>query len=128
MRLKFGLRIALTLLPAGPAHPLFDNLELNTFSIRTLQIPYLTPFRSYPCAHFHFAYILFCTPNSLPSIACALFRKTRGVAWVSSHFGTEHPTRMRVLSERSESKDLSPFFAPCATPSTNHKSQVTNHE
>ena len=36
MRLKFGLRIALTLRPAGPAHPLFDNMQLNTFSIRTL--------------------------------------------------------------------------------------------
>jgi len=36
MRRKFGLRIALTLRPAGPAHPLFDNMQLNTFSIRTL--------------------------------------------------------------------------------------------
>ncbi len=46
IRLKFGLRIALTLRPASPAHTLFDNLDFNTFSIRTLQIPYLTPFCS----------------------------------------------------------------------------------
>src|SRR2546425_12281893 len=55
----------------------------------------LTPFGSYSCALFHFAYILFSAPNSLPSIGCALFCKTRGVAWGSSHFGTDHPTRMR---------------------------------
>src|SRR6266568_1471139 len=54
-------------------------------------LSFVTPFGSYSCALFHFAYILFSTTNSLPSIACALFRKTRGVAWVSSHFGTEHP-------------------------------------
>src|SRR6266566_5352039 len=88
-------------------------------------LSFVTPFGSCSCALFRFAYILFSTPNSLPSIGCALFCKTRGVAWVSSHFGTEHPIRMRVLRERSEPPDLSPFFAPCAPSSTNHKSRIT---
>src|SRR5437016_5582457 len=108
------------LLPAGPAHPLFDNRATDEVaspeerSDEGSLLSFVTPFGSCSCALFHFAYNLFCTPNSFPSIVCALFRKTRGVAWVSSHFGTEHPTRMRVLSEHSEPKDLSPFFAPCA--------------
>ena len=42
----------------------------------------------------------------------------------NSHSGTEHPIRMRVLSERSEPKDLSPSFASCATPATHHYTQV----
>src|SRR6266566_3671275 len=50
----------------------------------------LSPFLPASCALFHFAYTLFSTPNSFPSIGCALFRKTRGVAWVSSHSGTRH--------------------------------------
>ncbi len=33
--------------------------------------------------------------------------ETAGMEVHSSHSGTEHPTRMRVLSERSEPKDLS---------------------
>src|SRR6266571_7925356 len=67
-------------------------------------LSFVTPFGSYPCALFHFPYILFCTPNSLPSIVCALFRKTRGVGINSSQSGTLAPS------------------------STNHESQVTNHE
>src|SRR5256712_3950430 len=42
----------------------------------------------------------------------------------NSQSGTEHPIRMRVLSERSEPKDLSPSFASCATPATNQCTQV----
>src|SRR3989442_2450295 len=42
----------------------------------------------------------------------------------NSHSGTEHPIRMRVLSERSEPKDLSPSFASCATPATHQCTQV----
>src|SRR6266568_1996947 len=93
-------------------------------------LSFVTPFGSYSCALFHFPYTTVFPPSSFLSISSTLFRKTRGVAWVSSHFGTEHPTRMRVLSERSEPKDLSPFFAPCATPLpriTNHKSRITTN-
>ncbi len=88
MRPRFGLQIALTLRPAGPAHPLFDNLELNTFSSRTLQIPYLTPFGSYPCALFRFPYTTYATRKSLFSIGCTLFAKNRGVWGIASQSGT----------------------------------------
>ena len=67
-------------------------------------LSFVTPFDSYPCALFHFPYTLFFAPNSLPSIGCALFRKTRGVGINSSQSGTLAPS------------------------STNHESQVTNHE
>src|SRR2546427_1837111 len=46
----------------------------------------------------------------------------------NSHSGTEHPIRMRVLSDRSEPKDLSPSFASCATPATHHYTQVLSFQ
>jgi len=46
----------------------------------------------------------------------------------NSHSGTEHPIRMRVLSERSEPKDLSPSFASCATPATHQCTQVLSFQ
>src|SRR2546428_14022003 len=97
------------LLPAGPAHPLFDNRATDEVaspeerSDEGSLLSFVTPFGSYPCALFHFAYNLFCTPNSFPSIVCALFRKTRGVGINSSQSGTLAPS------------------------STNHESQVTDN-
>src|SRR2546425_4352488 len=62
------------------------------------------------------------------SVFCNLFvchsYETCRVCTNNSHSGTEHPIRMRVLSERSEPKDLSPSFASCATPATHHYTQV----
>src|SRR3989442_12741734 len=43
-----------------------------------LQISYLNPFGSYPCALFHFPYTIFATRNSLSSIGSALFLKNGG--------------------------------------------------
>src|SRR5437899_217846 len=66
----------------------------------------LNPFRSCSCALFHFPYTTFATLSSLPSIHSALFRKTWGVAWVSSHFGLPR------LPERSRKRLLSPRIVP----------------
>src|SRR6266571_7349495 len=66
-------------------------------------LSFVTPFGSCSCALFHFPYTLFSSPNSMSSIACALFRKTRGVGINSSQNGTLAPS------------------------STNHKSRITNN-
>src|SRR6266581_848036 len=60
---------------------------------------------------------------SSKSFACHSYENSR-VCTNNSQTGTEHPIRMRVLSERSEPKDLSPSFASCATPATHHCTQV----
>src|SRR5881409_3362973 len=60
---------------------------------------------------------------SSKSFACHSYENSR-VCTNNSQSGTQHPTRMRVLSERSEPKDLSPSFASCATPATHHYTQV----
>src|SRR5438445_11378117 len=60
---------------------------------------------------------------SRKSCVCHSYENCR-VCTNNSQSGTEHPTRMRVLSERSEPKDLSPSFASCATPATHHYTQV----
>src|SRR5437899_1734082 len=60
---------------------------------------------------------------SSKSFACHSYENSR-VCTNNSQTGTEHPIRMRVLSERSEPKDLSPSFASCATPATHHYTQV----
>jgi len=60
---------------------------------------------------------------SSKSFACHSYENSR-VCTNNSQSGTEHPIRMRVLSERSEPKDLSPSFASCATPATHHYTQV----
>jgi len=104
MRHKFGLRIALTLRPAGPAHPLFDNLELNTFSSRTLQIPLSNPFRLIPLRT-----LPFCVYSVLHSKFFAF-------------------NRLRTLSQNTGVGINSSQSGTLAPSPTNHKSQVTNHE
>src|SRR3989442_11793076 len=64
---------------------------------------------------------------SSKSFACHSYENSR-VCTNNSHSGTEHPIRMRVLSERSEPKDLSPSFASCATPATHHYTQVLSFQ
>src|SRR5437867_11534453 len=60
---------------------------------------------------------------SRKSCVCHSYENSR-VCTNNSQSGTEHPIRMRVLSERSEPKDLSPSFASCATPATHHRTQL----
>ena len=60
---------------------------------------------------------------SSKSFTCHSYENCR-VCTNNSQSGTEHPIRMRVLSERSEPKDLSPSFASCATPANHHYTQV----
>src|SRR6266568_3846974 len=60
---------------------------------------------------------------SSKSFPCHSYENSR-VCTNNSQTGTEHPIRMRVLSERSEPKDLSPSFASCATPATHHRTQL----
>src|SRR5437899_8307935 len=64
---------------------------------------------------------------SSKSFACHSYENSR-VCTNNSHSGTEHPIRMRVLSERSEPKDLSPSFASCATPATHQCTQVLSFQ
>ena len=76
----------------------------------------LTPIHS---LLFSIHYALFCFPYLLTPLLLHSYENCRGVP-NSSHYGTEHATRMRVLSERRESKDLSfdpvrmPSRGPCA--------------
>src|SRR3989442_14192437 len=64
---------------------------------------------------------------SSKSFPCHSYENSR-VCTNNSQSGTEHPIRMRVLSERSEPKDLSPSFASCATPATHHYTQVLSFQ
>jgi len=63
----------------------------------------LTPIHS---LLFSIHYALFCFPYLLTLLLSHSYENCRGVP-NSSHYGTKHPMRMRVLSERSESIDLS---------------------
>ena len=77
--------------------------------------------------------LVFYTLRTLPSSVsrksciCHSYENCR-VCTNNSHSGTEHPIRMRVLSERSEPKDLSPSFASCATPATHQCTQVLSFQ
>src|SRR6266568_7907888 len=125
MRLKFGLRLALTLLPAGPAHPLFDNLELNTFSSRTLQIPLCNPFRLIP---------LRTLPFSVYSVLRSKFFAFNRLRTLSQNTGGG--MGLFPFWNRASDQDASPeraqraegsltFFR--ALPNTAHESRITSH-
>src|SRR3989449_10128990 len=64
---------------------------------------------------------------SSKSFPCHSYENSR-VCTNNSQSGTEHPIRMRVLSDASEPKDLSPSVASCATPATHHYTQVLSFQ
>src|SRR6266704_2456953 len=126
MRLKFGLRIALTLRPAGPAHPLFDNLELNTFSSRTLQIPLSNPLRLIPLRT-----LPFCVYSVFHSKFFAFNRLRTLLQNMGGGMGFfpfwNRASDKDASPERAQRAEGSlPFFR--ALPNTAHESRITSHE
>ena len=135
---KTWVSLAPILLPPGPAHPLFENLELNTFSIRMLQIPYLNPFGSCPCAHFHFPYTTLFPPSSFLSISSTLFAKNTGgeyqlfPKWNSGTLFhesriTSHESRITPLEAHSYKLPRCQFLCHQSLTKPNRNDMSTNH-
>src|SRR5436309_5714033 len=77
-------------------------------------LSFVTPFGSCSCALFHFAYILFSTPNSLPSIGCALFRKTRGGMGFFPFWFTQRDLREGISSQACPEPSRRVTAFPCS--------------